>query len=42
MPLLESFHVAPALERLKQKDHEFETNLGYTVIPCLKNKSVKK
>jgi hypothetical protein len=26
----------PALGRLRQKDHEFEATLSYTVKPCLK------
>jgi hypothetical protein len=28
--------VIPALERLRQKDHEFKARLDYTVRPCLK------
>jgi hypothetical protein len=28
--------VIPALRRLRQKDHEFEANQGYTSRPCLK------
>jgi hypothetical protein len=35
--------VIPALERLKQEDHEFESSLGYTVSstvrPCFKNQN---
>jgi hypothetical protein len=28
--------IIPTLERLRQKDHKFDTNLGYIVRPCLK------
>lgn len=30
------------LLRIRQEDHEFETNLGYIVRPCLKGKKIKK
>jgi flagellar biosynthesis/type III secretory pathway protein FliH len=30
--------VIPALERPRQEDQEFETNLGYTVKPCLRKR----
>jgi hypothetical protein len=31
--------VIPVLRRLRQGGFEFNTNLGYTVRPCLKNKT---
>jgi glutaredoxin-related protein len=31
----------PALRRLRQENQEFDTNLGYIVIPCLKTKQNK-
>jgi predicted glycosyl hydrolase (DUF1957 family) len=34
--------VIPALGRLRQEDHQFEVNLGFTVRPCLKNKQTNK
>jgi hypothetical protein len=36
-------HISPVSGRLRQKDLEFETSLGYTVKPCLKkNKNQSK
>jgi hypothetical protein len=32
------YFVISALGRLRQEDHKFKANLGYTVKPCLKNK----
>lgn len=34
-----SMSVILKFERLKQKNYEFEANLGYTVTPCLKNQT---
>jgi hypothetical protein len=33
--------VFPALGRLRQDDHEFETTLDYVARPCLKKKKKK-
>jgi hypothetical protein len=32
-------HIIPALRRLSLEDLKFEVSLGYTVRPCLKNKT---
>jgi hypothetical protein len=34
--------VIPALEKLRQEDCEFETNLGYRARPCLRKKQNKQ
>jgi hypothetical protein len=34
-------HLIPDLRRLRQEDHEFETNLSHILKPCLKKKKKK-